>query len=111
MSFVSRNLIHEVVIRTPTTARDSNGDFVASGVKTRIAARVEARTEKIRGPDNNEITTTHRFYCETEVPPTSQVWVPFLGDDDTDENDARRPLSVRRTDSLRGGATLFTVYL
>ena len=111
MSFFARNLIHTIAFRTTTAARDANGDAVAKTATQTARARVESRRDKVRGPDGNEVVTAHRIYTDTVIPPGAVVWVPFLGDDVTNDNHGRRPIAVTSSEQLRGGSTLCTVYL
>lgn len=110
MSFIRRNMIHEIAYRVPT-GRDGNGDFLAAGPILRAPARVEARVDKVRGPDGNEVITTHRIYTGAIVPMSATMWVPMLGDDVANDNHGRRPLAISNSEQLRGGDRLCTVYM
>lgn len=111
MSFFTANLIHTITVREPTTARDANGDFVGVASKRSIRARVEARVDRVRTPDGTEATTAHRIYLDEGISQNAALWVPHLGDDVTNDNDARKILTITAAERLRGGGTLWTVYL
>lgn len=110
--FWERNYIHVISYRAPTADRDVNGDTVGGTIVNNVRCRVEARRDRVRNADNNEVVSSHRIHVSVAIPLGSAIWIPHLDDTIGDENDARYPITVATSEQLKGGGgRLTSVYL
>jgi hypothetical protein len=79
------------------------------GTKRTVKARVEGGPLLVKDGSGVEVQADYRIVTESEISVQSRVWLP--GDDTTDNNAARRPVSVRSASTKSGGATLYEVVL
>lgn len=111
MAFFSHNLIHTVYLQVPAATRDVHGDPTSAGTQTSASAKVDAVAQLVRTQDAREVVAAHKIHLDTEVTFGTRIWIPLLGDDIAEAGDARHPLSIVQTESVRGGQTLWIVYL
>ena len=71
---------------------DAYGD-VTYGTPATALARVELKTEMVRGADGTERASSHWIATATAIADTSRIWLP--GDSSGTGSLARTPLSVR----------------
>ncbi len=112
MSFFSHNLIHSITYDRPAATANSNGDPSSIGAQVTATAKVIAKTQHVFDADGNERVSSHEITTEADVKIGDRVWIvnPAL-DNVAVAGDARHPISVQRSVSLSGNATLVRVFL
>lgn len=104
---VARMLTDTVTIAHQTSVSES-GDPVF-GSQSTFLGRVEHVSKLVAGPDGTQMTADHVIATQAIVVQTDRLWLP--GDDTSDNNAARRPITIRKATTFDGSTTLYEVYL
>jgi len=93
------------------SALNAYGDPAYSGAQRKLAARVSAKAQLIRGPDGETVAsdTTIHLAPDCGVDLATRIWLP--GADTSSSAAARRPLAVSSQPDLEGDAALVVVFL
>ena len=99
------HLLTDTVTYAAPDGTTTDGGQPNYSAQAEVAARVEAKSTKVSGPDGVERVGSTVVVSEAEIPVGSRLWLP--GDDTTKTNEGRRVIG-RRCASPPGGA--WTIY-
>jgi len=101
-------MLDATVTFSPPASVSAAGD-PTFGAQTTARARVEYGTKFIYGRDNTELQCEAVIASDVEIPMGSRIWLP--GTNPSDNNAAKRPLTVKRASSPGGTLTVYETYL
>lgn len=96
-------MTHTVTLAAASSV--SNFSDVTYAAQTTIKARVEHRRTLAIDASGNRVSAEHTVISESEIKLSDRVWLP--GDDTSEANEARRPISVGNADIPGSGYTLY----
>ncbi len=79
------------------------------GDSREVKAKVENVVEKILTPEGNERESGHKIITEEKIKMDSRIWLP--GEDVTDQNASRRPLTIRSNSTFDLRCTVFETWI
>lgn len=102
------HLLDTTITLASEASRNNYGD-PTFGAQSTVAARVELTDQLVIGTDGNEVRANHVVYTETAITYTDQIWLSTA--DETDDNEALRPLLIKNANFPDGTVGHYEVFL
>jgi len=91
------------------SGRDGSGDPTGHAAPATMKVRLEEKHKLVKDRLGNEVVSNRQFTTEQAITIDDYLWLP--GDDETDDNLARKPIAVGKALDATGGVSHYEVAL